>query len=143
MSIVTGLAITGGYHRLFAHKSYKANWFMKLLYLCFGAAAYQNSAWKWSSDHRRHHKFVDTDKDPYNIKEGFLFAHMGWILLKYEDGHSYDDVPDLTNDPLVRWQDKYYISLSIAFGLLLPTLVGPVNTIFQGWVRCIPRGMRV
>ncbi len=35
----TGLSITGGYHRLFAHRTYQANRMVKLFYLLFGAAA--------------------------------------------------------------------------------------------------------
>ena len=46
----------------------------------FGAAALENSALKWCSDHRRHHKHLDTEKDPYSITEGFFHAHIGWIL---------------------------------------------------------------
>ena len=42
--VLCGLAITGGYHRLFAHPTYKAKWPVKLFYLCFGAASIQNSA---------------------------------------------------------------------------------------------------
>ncbi|OVE77191.1 hypothetical protein BVX98_03340 [bacterium F11] len=143
MVIATGLAITVGYHRLFSHKTFQANSLVKLLLLLFGAAAFQNSARRWSSDHRRHHKYVDTDRDPYNIKRGFLFAHMGWILLKYDRAHSYDDVPDLLSDSLVRFQEKYYLSLAIAVGFLFPTLVAsiwgdPLGGFFMaGWIRLV------
>jgi stearoyl-CoA desaturase (delta-9 desaturase) len=36
--VLCGLAITGGYHRLFAHPTYKAAWPVRLFYLMFGAA---------------------------------------------------------------------------------------------------------
>ena len=62
----TGLSITGGYHRHFAHVSYKAHPLVRLFYLVFGACAMQNSALNWAADHRMHHRFVDTEKDPYN-----------------------------------------------------------------------------
>jgi len=68
----TGFSITAGYHRLFAHRSYDANRFIKLLFLVFGAAACENSALKWATDHRYHHRFVDQSDDPYNIRRGFL-----------------------------------------------------------------------
>ena len=70
--ISTGLSITLGYHRLFAHLSFKASWPVKLYTLVFGAAAFQESALAWVSDHRNHHKHVDHDYDPYNINLGFL-----------------------------------------------------------------------
>lgn len=118
-----GMGITGGYHRLFAHKSYKASWPVRLFYLCFGAAAVQNSALKWSSDHRVHHAFTDRDGDPYNIRRGFFWAHLGWILFK-DPGQERDNVRDLAADPLVRFQDRFYIPLAILFGAVVPWSLG-------------------
>src|ERR1700741_3687252 len=60
----TGIAITAGYHRLLSHRAYSASSFVKFLYLILGAAAFQNSALKWCSDHRVHHRHVDHEKDP-------------------------------------------------------------------------------
>src|SRR4051812_24079620 len=60
----TGLSITGGYHRHFAHVSYRAHPLVRMFYLVFGACAFQNSALNWAADHRLHHRFTDTDKDP-------------------------------------------------------------------------------
>ena len=79
---VVGLSITGGYHRLFSHRTYRASKIVRLFFLIFGAGAVQNSAIKWCSDHRRHHKCVDREDDPYNINKGFFWAHMGWIFFK-------------------------------------------------------------
>src|SRR4051812_44062910 len=66
MFFATGLSITAGYHRYFTHLSYKAHPLVRLFFLVFGACALENSALNWSSDHRMHHKYVDTDLDPYN-----------------------------------------------------------------------------
>ncbi len=120
---VTGMSITGGYHRLFSHRAYKANNFVKLMYLLFGAATFQNSALKWCSDHRVHHNHVDGDKDPYNINKGFWYAHIGWIF--YQEKVENPKYPkDLTNDKLVMWQHKYYWILCVVMGFGLPTLIG-------------------
>lgn len=123
MYIATGMSITGGYHRLFAHKSYQSNAFVRFLFLVFGAAAFQNSAMKWCADHRRHHAKVDTKDDPYNINEGFWYAHILWVFLKANPQYK-SSCPDLAKDPLVRWQDKYYIPIAVVIGLLLPALIG-------------------
>jgi stearoyl-CoA desaturase (Delta-9 desaturase) len=123
MALITGIAVTAGYHRLFSHRSYEANPMFKLVMLLFGAAAFENSARRWASDHRNHHKFVDTDLDPYNIKRGFFYAHMGWVCLKYDNAHRYDNVPDLDVDKLVRFQERHYISLGILVGFVLPTAI--------------------
>ena len=119
----TGMSITAGYHRLIAHKAYKANTLVKLFYLCFGAATFENSALKWCSDHRVHHKHVDESEDPYNINKGFFWAHMGWIFFK-DDEAKIEYPKDLLNDKLVMWQHKYYLPIAIIVGFGLPTLIG-------------------
>jgi len=128
---LTGMSITAGYHRLFSHRTYKAHFLLRLFYLLFGAAAFQNSALKWSHDHRIHHNHVDEELDPYNINRGFFWAHMGWIFFKEED--SQKKYPkDLLQDSLVVWQHKYYFPIAIFMGLILPTLIGGLFGSFLG-----------
>jgi fatty-acid desaturase len=61
-SSLTGLGITGGYHRLFAHKSFEAPLWVQSLFAFFGAGAGEGSILWWSRDHRMHHKYGDTEK---------------------------------------------------------------------------------
>lgn len=123
--IVTGMSITAGYHRLFSHKAYKTNALVKIFYLLFGAAAFQNSALKWSADHRIHHRHVDGDNDPYNINKGFFYAHIGWIFFKEEERALEATLPkDLTTDKLVMWQHRNYLAIAIFMGLVLPAIIG-------------------
>ena len=119
-----GMSITGGYHRLFAHKSYKASPLVRGLYLAFGAAAVQNSALKWSSDHRLHHLHTDRDGDPYNIRRGFWWAHILWVLYADQGATPRENVRDLSADALVRFQDRHYVALAFVFGALLPFGLG-------------------
>ncbi|MBT3984386.1 MAG: acyl-CoA desaturase [Bacteriovoracaceae bacterium] len=121
---LTGFSITAGYHRLFSHRAYKARAPIRLFFLIFGAGAFQNSALKWSTDHRRHHNKVDTDEDPYNAKRGFWYSHVGWIFFKEEDKYRGKFSSDLANDPLVMWQHKYYLPLAVFTGIILPALLG-------------------
>lgn len=118
------VSITGGYHRLFSHPTYKAIAPLRLFYLLFGAASAQNSALKWSSDHRIHHTKTDTEEDPYNILQGFWWAHVGWVLHKESDGLQESRVKDLSADPLIRFQHRWYIPLAILMGVLLPAGLG-------------------
>src|SRR4051794_5064421 len=53
--VLGGLAITAGYHRLFAHRTYRASAPVRWAMLVLGAGAFQNSALSWSADHRAHH----------------------------------------------------------------------------------------
>jgi len=123
------LAITCGYHRLFAHATYQAHPTLRLLYLLFGAMALQNSALLWSAGHRTHHRYIDDpERDPYCARRGFWFSHIGWMLRNYPSG-----VPDLSNvselqrDPLVMWQHRNYLALALTMNFGIPLLVGWVS----------------
>jgi len=122
--LLTGISITAGYHRLFSHRTYKSHWSIRALYLFFGAGAFQNSALKWCTDHRRHHNHCDGEQDPYSIQEGFLHAHIGWILLKQEEKYKNKYPKDLLNDPLVVLQDKFIFTIGVISGFILPTIIG-------------------
>lgn len=121
---ITGLGVTAGYHRLFSHRSYRASAVVRAAYLLAGAAAWQNSALKWSSDHRIHHRKVDSDEDPYDARRGFLWSHMGWILWAGPSWQERGNVADLAADPMIRLQDRYYLPISIAFNVGVPILLG-------------------
>jgi stearoyl-CoA desaturase (delta-9 desaturase) len=129
--IATGLSITLGYHRLFSHMCFQAKWPVRLATLIFGAAAFENCALAWVSDHRRHHKHVDHDEDPYDISKGFWHAHIGWILFKLNPEPPYDNVADLRKDKLVMWQDRYYVTIAVTAGFVAPALLGYLHS---GWV---------
>jgi stearoyl-CoA desaturase (delta-9 desaturase) len=121
MTFAIGTAISGGYHRLFSHRAYRATWPVRLLLLCLGAAAFENSALKWASDHRVHHRHVDSDQDPYRIGRGFWFAHWTWVM---EDGSlPLAGVADLEKDPLVRWQHRHHFLIG-AVVATLPLWIG-------------------
>ena len=122
--IATGLSITLGYHRLFSHLSFKAKMPVRLTTLLFGACAFENSVLDWCSDHRKHHKHVDHDDDPYDISKGFFWAHIGWLLFKLGPEMPMDNVNDLKRDPLIMWQHKWCIPLAFILGFGVPTLLG-------------------
>lgn len=125
----TGMSITVGYHRLFSHKAFKAKWPVKLFVLLFGAAAFENSALWWSSEHRKHHKHVDTDDDPYDITKGFFWAHMGWLMFKLKPDSPINNVQDLKRDRLVIWQDKWVHGIAFFMSFILPSFIGYVYAV--------------
>ena len=59
---LNGMSITGGYHRLWAHKAYNAHPALRVFFAMWGAGALQNSILVWASDHRRHHRHVDDNE---------------------------------------------------------------------------------
>ncbi|MCL6270638.1 fatty acid desaturase [Sansalvadorimonas sp. 2012CJ34-2] len=121
-----GTAITAGYHRLWAHKAYKAHWSLRLWFALWGAMAIQNSIMHWTSGHRRHHQHVDDyDLDPYSAKRGFWFSHIGWMLRSYDkEVGNFSNIKDLQKDPVVIWQHHYYIPIVLAMNFGVPLLIG-------------------
>jgi stearoyl-CoA desaturase (delta-9 desaturase) len=120
-----GMAITCGYHRLFAHASYRAHFALRLAYLLIGAMALQNSALVWSAGHRTHHRYIDDiERDPYCARRGFWFSHIGWMLRCYPSSRpALDCVADLRRDALVMWQHRYYLWLALSMNLGVPLLI--------------------
>ncbi|NLS13450.1 acyl-CoA desaturase [Vibrio sp. SM6] len=124
---LTNLSITAGYHRLWAHKAYRTHAVVRVCYAIGGAFAMQNSILHWCSDHRMHHKHVDDhDKDPYSAQRGLWFSHLGWMLRQYNQNTyaDYSNCRDLQNDPIVRWQHRFYVPLAIGTNIGFPLLLG-------------------
>lgn len=121
-----GLSITAGYHRLWAHKSFEAHWIVRLIFALGGALSLQNSIRQWCSNHRHHHQYVDDDdNDPYSANRGLFYSHIGWMLKDYPAAATdYSNVKDLDRDPIVRWQDKYYLPLTALLNIGVPMAIG-------------------
>ncbi len=124
MYLAVGFSICAGYHRFFSHKTYEASPIVQVFFAIFGALAAQNSILWWSASHRVHHKYVDHDWDPYNIKRGFWWAHILWVFYKNPAAANFDNSPDLLKNPIVMWQHKWHKVILIVFGFGLPTLIG-------------------
>jgi stearoyl-CoA desaturase (delta-9 desaturase) len=98
-------AITAGYHRYFAHRSFKTSRVFQFVLALLGTSAMQNGPLWWASWHRRHHKYSDTPDDAHSpVQGGFWHAHIGWFL----DGSH--DIPDLANvADLVRYPELGFL----------------------------------
>ncbi|KAG0140807.1 hypothetical protein CROQUDRAFT_664710 [Cronartium quercuum f. sp. fusiforme G11] len=113
--------VTLGYHRMWSHRAFTAikpfRWF-----LAFAASfGFQGSARWWVLRHRLHHRFVDSENDPYSAKKGLLFSHVGWIFRKPTYAKlKLIDRTDLDRDSVVNFQHKYYLPISIFIGFALP-----------------------
>lgn len=139
---LSGLAITTGYHRLYSHSTYKTHPVVEAVLLFFGSLATQGSALRWSNDHRLHHAFVDTEKDPYSVKKGLLHAHVLWMLFK-TDPIDPKVVADLKRSKMLVFQDKHYVFCMLATNILASLFVGWLigdylgAFLFAWWVRLL------
>lgn len=128
---LTGLSITAGYHRYFSHKSFKTNKVIEALLIFFGSMTGQGSILRWCYDHRLHHAYVDTKQDPYNINEGFWYAHFFWIFNK-PDEIDVKLTADLQRNPLVMFQHRWYITLMFSTNILAFLFVGWICNDYLG-----------
>merc|ERR1719230_1985668 len=84
---------------------------------------FEASAFDWCLDHRAHHRYTDTERDPYNIKRGFWYAHMGWLLKKRDKKRVKADISDLKRNSFLVWQHENYVPLALFTGIILPTVI--------------------
>jgi stearoyl-CoA desaturase (Delta-9 desaturase) len=141
MYLLGGLSITAGYHRLFAHRTYRASAPVRWFFLAFGASTFQNSALSWSADHRAHHADTDGPGDPHSILKGAWWAHMGWLFYRRECSADVSRLTDLYAVRSIRLQNRYYALLAIGLGLVLPMAIASLwgdpwgGLLFAGFFR--------
>lgn len=99
------LGVSIGYHRYLAHKSFKAVRWFEILIVFLGIPA--GTPVQWAGNHRAHHMFTDTEKDPHSPHHGgFWWAHTGW-----------------------------YLGTKNKFLCILYALAGPLRTLFDAYYR--------
>lgn len=119
----SGIGITAGYHRLFAHRTYRAVAPVRWSLLLLGATAFQNSAVSWSADHRAHHADTDGPGDPHAVTRGRWHAHMGWLFQRRASSADVTQLTDLWSVRSIRLQHRWYPAVAIGLGLGLPTVL--------------------
>lgn len=122
--VLTGLGITVGYHRMLAHRAFRAGTLVTRILATMGSLALQGGPLRWVADHRQHHFHSDSEGDPHDIERGLFFAHVGWVFFVYPK--AYDDrrirqqTKDLCRDPYLVWLEKYdFVPGFVVGGVLL------------------------
>ncbi|KAF9507343.1 hypothetical protein BS47DRAFT_1488891 [Hydnum rufescens UP504] len=117
--------VTIGYHRLWSHRSFTAKKPLRFLLAMMGTLGFQGSIKWWCARHRLHHRYTDDpENDPYSATKGLYFSHMGWLFRK----PTYTRLPlvdrsDLDRDPVVQFQHKYYVPLTLVLCFALPSVI--------------------
>jgi stearoyl-CoA desaturase (Delta-9 desaturase) len=104
-----GLVTTIGYHRYFAHRSFKTSRAVQFLLACLCCCNVQNGPLWWAAHHRRHHKHSDQPEDVHSpLQGGFWWAHFGWLFRTLESpGRS--TVKDLRRFPELRGLERVWL----------------------------------
>lgn len=102
--------ITGGYHRYFSHSTYKTSRFVQFLIAFFAQTSLQKGVLHWAANHRTHHKYSDTPKDPHSKKiYGFWYSHIGWIAGPDYKETKLNLIKDFAKYPELIWLNKYHL----------------------------------
>jgi stearoyl-CoA desaturase (delta-9 desaturase) len=125
-------AITGGYHRYFAHRSYKTSRAFQFALAVLGCTSMQNGPIWWASVHRQHHKYADRPGDPHSpFLRGLWYAHVGWVFDQSGPEPGDDaNVQDLMRYPELRWIDRHKWLPIIAFGFGCYALGGAAGLVW-------------
>ena len=130
--LVRMFAITGGYHRYFAHRTFKTSRvFQFVLALLAMSSAQQGVLW-WAAHHRHHHKESDQPDDTHSpVQRGFWYAHVGWIMSKTNRVTHMDRIKDFARYPELRWLDRHDLFIAVAWGFVIYFIGGP-TALFYG-----------
>ncbi len=112
--------ITAGYHRYFAHRSFKTSRAFQFVLALLGTLSVQKGVLWWAANHRIHHKYSDREGDVHSpSRSGFWWSHVGWILSADHEETRYDKIPDLARFPELRWLNEHFLVPPIALAVAL------------------------
>jgi len=113
-------ALTGFYHRYFAHRTFRTSRSVQLVFALIGAACVQRGPLWWAAHHRNHHRHADTALDAHSPGVyGFLWSHLGWFLTPRAFRTDMARVNDLAKYPELRWLDRYDTLVPVLLGVAL------------------------
>jgi len=114
-------ALTGFYHRYFAHRTFRTSRPVQFAFALLGAASVQRGPLWWAAHHRHHHAHADTPSDPHTPRKGFWRSHVGWFLTPAGFRTDPSRIGDLRRFPELRWLDRFdtAVPVALAVGLYL------------------------
>jgi stearoyl-CoA desaturase (delta-9 desaturase) len=101
-------AITGFYHRYFAHRAFRMGRAAQLAFAVLGASAAQRGPLWWASHHRHHHVHADSPEDNHSsLQHGFAWSHAGWFMTRENFAPRLELVRGFAGYPELRFLDRW------------------------------------
>jgi len=120
--VIRMFAITAGYHRYFAHRTYRTSRWVQFILAWIGCSALQKGPLWWASHHRHHHQHSDQGGDVHSPERlGFWWSHVGWILCDKYQNTNLRRIQDFAGYPELRWLNRFHVipGLVLAVGCFL------------------------
>jgi stearoyl-CoA desaturase (delta-9 desaturase) len=109
-------AVTGFYHRYFAHKTFHTSRLGQFLLALWGGTAVQRGPLWWAYHHRHHHQHSDEESDAHSPQvHGFWWSHLGWITSRRNFPTDYATVRDLARFPELVFLNRFDVLVPAAF----------------------------
>lgn len=112
------LGVTMGYHRYFAHKTFKTGRFFQFILGLVGTSAIQGGVLWWASHHRGHHQHSDEEDDLHSpITHSIFHSHLGWMWSKDCFMPTKHKLLDFARFPEIKFLNKHYFLFILMQGL--------------------------
>lgn len=101
--------LTAGFHRYFAHRSFKTGRVFQFLLAVMGTSALQRGPIWWAGHHRHHHRHSDDELDVHSpIMDTLWHSHVGWIFTDQWAHTPWEDMKDFARYPELRFLEKHH-----------------------------------
>jgi fatty-acid desaturase len=119
------------YHRMYAHKSWKAHPIVENILHFFGVITCMGPAINWVGTHRVHHMTADTPNDPHSpVGKPLLTKIMYWFNFWEKHHVSVNHVKDLIRKPNQKFFFRNYFKIIFAWVLFLYLLTGTLGVMY-------------
>lgn len=126
--LFSGLGITAGYHRYWSHRAFDASLPLQIFLMLGASAASEGSIKWWVRNHRAHHRFTDTQFDPYAAQHGFWHSHILWLMFHpHEEDRGKVSIDDVRQDAIADFQHRHYTPIMITCAFIVPTLIAGIG----------------
>jgi stearoyl-CoA desaturase (Delta-9 desaturase) len=131
-------ALTGFYHRYFAHRAFKTSRPVQFVFAALAASALHRGPIYWAALHRHHHATSDKEGDAHSpVQRGLFWSHMGWFLSQPRVAPDLARVRDVSQFPELRALERYDllapITLTTVLFALGAALEGAPTLHTDGW----------
>ena len=137
MYLITALGVEAGLHRYFTHRSFEASEPVKVFLAVAGSMAAQGPVVFWVANHRLHHAFADTDRDPHSPQpqgpgirgraKGLWHGHVGWLFAVKKIDWSRHTRDWLADRRVMKLNARYFTL--VLLGIAVPGVIGGLATL--------------